>query len=43
MLLRAMDVAEENRLPLLLLVESGGADLPRQADVFVPEASSSAG
>ena len=27
-LLRAMDVAEENRLPLLLLVESGGADLP---------------
>ncbi len=35
-LLRAMDVAEINRLPLLLLVESGGADLPRQADVFVP-------
>jgi acetyl-CoA carboxylase carboxyltransferase component len=35
-LLRAMDVAEVNRLPLLLLVESGGADLPRQADVFVP-------
>ncbi len=35
-LLRAMDVAESNRLPLVLLVESGGADLPRQADVFVP-------
>ncbi len=35
-LLRAMDVAEVNRLPLVLLVESGGADLPRQADVFVP-------
>ena len=35
-LLRAMDVAEENRLPVLLMVESGGADLPRQADVFVP-------
>jgi acetyl-CoA carboxylase carboxyltransferase component len=35
-LLRAMDVAETNRLPLVLLVESGGADLPRQADVFVP-------
>jgi acetyl-CoA carboxylase carboxyltransferase component len=35
-LLRAMDVAETNRLPLLVLVESGGADLPRQADVFVP-------
>jgi acetyl-CoA carboxylase carboxyltransferase component len=35
-LLRAMDVAEINRLPLVLMVESGGADLPRQADVFVP-------
>jgi acetyl-CoA carboxylase carboxyltransferase component len=35
-LLRAMDVAEANRLPLVLMVESGGADLPRQADVFVP-------
>ena len=35
-LLRAMEVAEENRLPVLLLVESGGADLPRQADIFVP-------
>jgi acetyl-CoA carboxylase carboxyltransferase component len=35
-LLRAMDVAEINRLPLVLLVESGGADLPRQADVFIP-------
>jgi acyl-CoA carboxylase subunit beta len=35
-LLRAMDVAEINRLPVVILVESGGADLPRQADVFVP-------
>ncbi|HVB92097.1 MAG TPA: carboxyl transferase domain-containing protein [Acidimicrobiales bacterium] len=35
-LLRAMDVVEINRLPLVILVESGGADLPRQADVFVP-------
>ncbi len=35
-LLRAMDIAEANRLPLVILVESGGADLPRQADVFVP-------
>ena len=35
-LLRAMEVAGDNRLPLILLVESGGADLPRQADVFVP-------
>ncbi len=31
-----MDVAEHNRLPLVVLVESGGADLPQQADVFVP-------
>ncbi len=35
-LLRAMDVAQVNRLPVVLLVESGGADLPRQADVFIP-------
>src|SRR5580698_10510205 len=35
-LLRAMGVTEINRLPLVIMVESGGADLPRQADVFVP-------
>jgi acyl-CoA carboxylase subunit beta len=34
--LRAMDVARENRLPVVNLVESGGADLPRQAEIFVP-------
>jgi acetyl-CoA carboxylase carboxyltransferase component len=34
--IRAMKVAEENRLPFISLVESGGADLPTQADVFVP-------
>ncbi|MGW8815620.1 acyl-CoA carboxylase subunit beta [Gordonia terrae] len=34
--LRAMDVAETNRLPVVTLVESGGADLDRQADIFVP-------
>jgi acetyl-CoA carboxylase carboxyltransferase component len=34
--LRAMDVARENRLPLVHLVESGGADLPRQSEIFVP-------
>jgi acyl-CoA carboxylase subunit beta len=34
--LRAMEVARTNRLPLLSLTESGGADLSRQADVFVP-------
>jgi acyl-CoA carboxylase subunit beta len=35
-LLRAMDVAEENRLPVVILIESGGIDLLSQADVFVP-------
>jgi acetyl-CoA carboxylase carboxyltransferase component len=34
--LRAMDIARENRLPLINLVESGGADLPSQAEIFIP-------
>jgi acetyl-CoA carboxylase carboxyltransferase component len=34
--LRAQEIAERNRLPLVNLVESGGADLPTQADQFVP-------
>ncbi len=34
--LRAMDIARQNRLPVMILVESGGADLPRQAEIFVP-------
>jgi acetyl-CoA carboxylase carboxyltransferase component len=33
---RALEIAERNRLPLISLTESGGADLPRQADIFVP-------
>jgi acyl-CoA carboxylase subunit beta len=33
---RAMDIARENRLPLVNLVESGGADLPTQAEIFIP-------
>jgi acetyl-CoA carboxylase carboxyltransferase component len=33
--LRALDVARENRLPVINLVESGGADLPTQSDLFV--------
>jgi acetyl-CoA carboxylase carboxyltransferase component len=32
--LRAQEVAEQNRLPCLYLVDSGGAFLPLQADVF---------
>jgi acetyl-CoA carboxylase carboxyltransferase component len=34
--LRAMEIARENRLPLVNLVESGGADLPNQSDIFIP-------
>ena len=34
--LRAMTVARENRLPTISLVESGGGDLQRQAELFVP-------
>ncbi len=34
--LRAMDIAESNRLPCINLVESGGADLPTQAELFIP-------
>ena len=33
--LRAQDIARENRLPIINLVESGGADLPHQADIFI--------
>ena len=33
---RASDIAQENRLPTVSLVESGGADLPTQAELFVP-------
>jgi len=33
---RLADIARENRLPVILLVEAAGADLPQQAKVFVP-------
>jgi acyl-CoA carboxylase subunit beta len=33
---RAHDIALANRLPLVLLVESGGADLPSQSEIFIP-------
>lgn len=32
--LRAQEIAHENNLPCIYLVDSGGANLPRQADVF---------
>ena len=34
--LRVHEIAMQNRLPLIGLVESGGADLPTQKDVFIP-------
>ena len=33
--LRAQDVARENKLPLIYLIESGGANLMYQAEIFV--------
>ena len=33
--LRALEIARHNRLPVINLVESGGADLPSQSDLFV--------
>lgn len=32
--LRAQEIAQQNKLPSIYLVDSGGANLPRQADVF---------
>jgi acyl-CoA carboxylase subunit beta len=34
--LRAMEIAERNRLPLVQLIESSGADLPAQSEIFIP-------
>jgi acetyl-CoA carboxylase carboxyltransferase component len=33
--LRALEIARINRLPVIYLVESGGADLPTQSELFV--------
>jgi acetyl-CoA carboxylase carboxyltransferase component len=33
---RAADIARENQLPTINLVESGGADLPSQKEIFIP-------
>lgn len=33
---RASQIAQENRLPTIALVESGGADLPTQKEIFIP-------
>ncbi|KQY56201.1 acetyl-CoA carboxylase carboxyltransferase subunit [Aeromicrobium sp. Root495] len=37
---RAAQIAEENGLPTINLVESGGADLPTQKDIFIPGGAS---
>ena len=34
--LRAAEIARANRLPMVNLTESAGADLPKQAEIFVP-------
>jgi acetyl-CoA carboxylase carboxyltransferase component len=34
--LRANEIAYANRLPCIALVESGGADLPSQKEIFIP-------
>jgi acyl-CoA carboxylase subunit beta len=34
--LRALDIARENHLPAINLVESGGADLQNQKEIFIP-------
>jgi acyl-CoA carboxylase subunit beta len=35
-LFRAAQIARDNRLPTINLVESGGADLPSQKEIFIP-------
>ncbi|MGY9073871.1 MAG: acyl-CoA carboxylase subunit beta [Acidimicrobiales bacterium] len=34
-MLRALDICRENRLPMVYLVESGGADLPHQLQLYL--------
>jgi len=34
--LRANEIASQNRLPVISLIESGGADLPTQKEIFIP-------
>ncbi|MDE3724091.1 carboxyl transferase domain-containing protein [Nocardiopsis sp. N85] len=33
---RAGEIAAQNRMPMISLVESGGADLPSQKEIFIP-------
>ena len=38
--MRGFDICLQNRLPHILLTESGGADLPRQSEIFLPGGAS---
>ena len=40
--LRAQEIAQQNRLPCIYLVDSGGANLPHQAEVFPDQSISAA-
>lgn len=38
--MRGFDICQQNRLPYINLTESGGADLPRQSEIFLPGGAS---
>jgi acetyl-CoA carboxylase carboxyltransferase component len=38
--MRAFEICKQNRLPYITLTESGGADLPRQSEIFLPGGAS---
>jgi acetyl-CoA carboxylase carboxyltransferase component len=38
--MRAFEICAQNRLPYITLTESGGADLPRQSEIFLPGGAS---
>ncbi len=38
--MRGFDICMQNRLPHIMLTESGGADLPRQSEIFLPGGAS---
>ncbi len=38
-ILRALEICEQNRLPMVFLVESGGADLPHQLELYLQAGS----
>lgn len=38
--MRGYEICRQNRLPYIMLTESGGADLPRQSEIFLPGGAS---